>query len=183
MTITKISITGSQQAVQVWGQQLSSVIDLVKDRITARCPATFAEDGAQLKILVDVDETIGTQGFRIADQGKNTVLLASDSIIGITAGFGKLLRTSDYSAEGVTFSSWRGTSVPSCPLRGIQMDSHFCNFYHMAPADELKRYVQDLALWGINCIDVVYPLIDFCGWDDPEAEHVLQKIKVIYDTA
>ena len=183
MKISRIYFTGSQRATEVWGDQLSSVFQLVKDRITARCPATFEENNAQLKILVDVDDSVGAQGFRIADQEENTVLLVSDSIIGITAGFGKLLRTSDYSPEGMRVSSWRGTSVPSCPLRGIQMDSHFCNFYHMAPAEELQRYVQDLALWGINCIDVVYPLIDFCGWDDPEAEHVLQQIKVIYDTA
>ena len=129
--ISRINITASQRATEAWGQQLPNVFALVKDRITDRCPASFTAQAPQLTILVDVDETIGAQGFRIADQGKNTVLLASDSIIGITAGFGKLLRTSDYSAEGVTFSSWRGTSVPSCPLRGIQMDSHFCNFYHI----------------------------------------------------
>lgn len=183
MEISKIRITAGKQAADAWGQQLSNVIELVKDRITARCPAEFVEAGEQLQIFVELDGTIGAQGFRISEQDANTILMESDSILGITAGFGKLLRTSDYCEDGFIPSSWRGTSVPSCALRGIQMDSHFCNFYHMAPAEELKRYVQDLALWGINCIDVVYPLIDFCGWDDPETEHVLRQIKVIWDTA
>ena len=103
--ISRINITASQRATEAWGQQLPNVFALVKDRITDRCPASFTAQAPQLTILVDVDETIGAQGFRIAEQESGVVALTSDSIIGITAGFGKLLRTSDYSADGFKLSS------------------------------------------------------------------------------
>lgn len=153
-----------------------------RDRVTRRCPAEFS-DGAFFTVKLQVDPSIGKEGFRISAMPENGVCICAQSPAALAYGLGKYLHTSGYSSDGFLPSRWEGTSVPTSPIRGIQLDTHFCNFYHMAPAPALAEYVEDLALWGINCIDVVFPFIDLRDWEDPEVEKITGQIGVIYQTA
>lgn len=179
MAWTKISIDSS--AVLSWGEQLDRILKIVEARIAKRCPTVFVGEGGY-SVLLSEDASLREDGFCISKEASGTKISASTPL-GLIAAFGKLLRTSGFSADGWTPSEWTGISEPDSPVRGIQMDSHFCNFYHMASEAELRTYVEDLALWGVNCIDVVFPLIDLCGWEDPEVAHITGQIAAIYNTA
>ncbi len=87
-------------------------------------------------------------------------------------GVGKFLRTSRYDG---TFrpSPWRGTSAPQGYLRGMYFATHFHNWHHQASESEISRYMEDLALWGINAIMAIFPMINLEDWDDPEAAPVM----------
>jgi len=61
---------------------------------------------------------------------------------------GKLLRTSRYDRGGFIRRSVARTSIPEKPVRGIYFATHFHNFYHDAPLDEVQRYVEDVGLWA-----------------------------------
>ena len=55
--------------------------------------------------------------------------------------------------------------------------THFGNYYHTAPIEEVERYIEDLALWGVNCLVVWYDMHHFQGVDDPEAVAFRKRLK------
>ena len=169
--------------VESAGESSGKIISILKKRIEQRCPVKFVSKKPDIVINLAVDETIGGQGFRIEQKGENSIYITGDGMMGLLYGVGKYLHSSRYTTGGFISSDWRGTSIPTGIVRGIQLDTHFCNFYHMASAEELTEYVEDLALWGINYLDVVFPLIDLLNWDDPEVEKIMGQISSIYKAA
>lgn len=168
------------RTVESAGESPEKIISILKKRIEQRCPVKFVSEKPDMVINLAVDETIGGQGFRIEQKGEKGIYITGDGMMGLLYGIGKFLHTSKYTEEGLISSDWRGTSIPTSTVRGIQLDTHFCNFYHMASAEELTEYVEDLALWGVNYIDIVFPLIDLHDWSDPEVEKIMGQIVSIY---
>lgn len=180
-TMKKIRLQAEPNS-EVSAEIMEQICSVFCTRISKRCPAKFVSEGEELTVRFVADSSVGKQGYRIAGNG-NEITVTGDGHQGLLAGAGKFLRTSQYSKEGIVPSDWRGVSTPDSYLRGIQMDTHFCNFYHMASREELAEYVEDLALWGVNYFDVVFPLIDLNGWDDPEIEHITGQIGAIWTAA
>jgi hypothetical protein len=125
-------------------------------------------------VILDIDGTLPPEAFCIegTDSG---VCVAGGALQGLLYGVGKFLRTSSY-AGAFEPSSWRGTSVPRGAMRGIYFASHFHNWYQMAPDDQVERYIEDLALWGVNAMMLCFPFINLRGWDDPEAEQAVEVV-------
>lgn len=119
-----------------------------------------------------IDPTIGPEGFRIEDAPDGVRIVGNDER-GVIYGVGKFLRD----------PAWRGTSVPKLPVRGIYFATHFHNFYHDAPIELVQRYVEDLALWGINSLTVWFDMHHFDGIKDPAAQAMLDRLKAIFGTA
>lgn len=111
---------------------------------------------------------LGAEGFRLEDAGPGLRLAFADER-GLLYGLGKLLRE----------PAWRGTSVPRLPVRGIYFASHFHNWYHDAPLAEVERYVEDLALWGVNSLQVWLDLHHYTGIDDPAAVAMTERLRAI----
>jgi hypothetical protein len=111
---------------------------------------------------------IGAEGFRIEDTGGGVRLTGGDER-GLLYGLGKLLRD----------PAWRGTSVPRLPVRGIYFATHFHNWYHDAPIAEVERYVEDLALWGINSLQVWFDMHHYSSLEEPAAEAMLARLRAI----
>ena len=148
---------------------------ILKDRIEQRCPVRVVEGRSGATVILTVDEKLPPEAFRI-DEKRGAVRVAGGSPSGLLYGIGKFLRTSGYDG-GFQPSSWRGTSVPQGSLRGMYFASHFHNWYHEAPEAEVIRYMEDLALWGVNAVMVIFPMINLQGWDDPEAEPAMTKLR------
>lgn len=157
-------------------------IQIFKERIANRCAATLTQREAKFTLTLCVDPTIGTDGFCISSD-ENGAKIAGNCPRAVVYGLGKYLHTSAYSADGFHPSQWQGTSVPTSMFRGMQLDTHWCNFYHMAPEHELRTYVEDVILWGINYMEFVFPLIDLRNWDDPEVDKITGQICTLYTTA
>ena len=126
-------------------------------------------DGGELKIVLAIKHGIGSEGFSISDAGHNIIRITGNDARGVLYGVGKFLRTSTYNRDGFTAGEWLGTSVPQKSIRGIYLAPHFYNYYQNAPVEEVKRYIQDLALWGYNTFMFWYDMHQFNGFDDPEA--------------
>ena len=69
------------------------------------------------------------------------------------------------------------------PVGGIYFATHFHNFYHDAPIDEVQRYIEDLSLWGYNTLIVWYDMHHFNGWDDPKAVEFRSRIRQFAEAA
>jgi hypothetical protein len=139
-------------------------------QIAQRCDAKVITTGdAPLTVELAVEKGIGAEGYRIEDRPGGGVRIVGNDERGVLYGVGKFLRTSRYDKGGFTPGSWRGTSVPQKPVRGIYFATHFNNFYHDGPTAEIERYVEDLSLWGYNALVVWYDMHHFDGASDPKA--------------
>ena len=67
-------------------------------------------------------------------------------------GAGLLLRTIRYSEKTFELEDGEYRFEPANPIRTAYTSRHFDNWYQRASAEELIRYIEDLALWGINGI-------------------------------
>ncbi|MCX5653077.1 MAG: hypothetical protein NTY65_00280 [Planctomycetota bacterium] len=149
-------------------------------QIQQRCEAKVITAGdAPLTVELAIAPGIGAEGYRIEDRPGGGVRIAGYDERGLLYGVGKFLRTSRYDQGGFSPGAWRGTSVPACPVRGVYFATHFGNFYEVAPIDAVGRYVEDLALWGVNSLVIHFPHWQFNGFDDPAARRSLDRLKEI----
>ncbi len=139
---------------------------ILKDRIEQRCPVRVVQADTGAQVILSVDDCLPHDAFCIG-QVDEAVRVTGGSPSGLLYGVGKFLRTSRYDGA-FRPSSWRGTSVPHGSIRGMYFASHFHNWYHQASDPEISRYMEDLALWGINAVMVSFPGINLHSWDDPQ---------------
>lgn len=154
---------------------VSTVFDILKDRIQYRCPVNVVRGSENAHVILATDPGLPAEAFRIDPLG-GVVRIAGGSPRGLLYGVGKFLRTSGY-AESFHPSAWSGTSEPQGTLRGMYFATHFHNWYHQAADAEVARYMEDLALWGINAVMVVFPMINLQDWNDPQTEAALAMMK------
>ncbi len=172
---TQPAAAGSVKLVRVVppappSEHLGRIVSVFARHVAERCPAKVVLQGeAPLTVALAFDPAIGAEGFRISDRAGAGIEVAGRDEPGVLYGLGKLLRTSRYSPDGFAPGAWRGESVPAKPVRGIYFATHFHNFYHDGPVEDIQRYVEELALWGCNSLMVWFDMHHFEGFDDPEA--------------
>ena len=173
-TVNTVRVELPQQA----GAVMRNLAGVLARQVAQRCDASVVVDGeAPLTVELAIAPGIGTEGFRIEDRPGGGVKIIGNDTRGLFYGVGKLLRTSRYDRGGFDAGAWRGTSIPEKPVRGIYFATHFHNFYHDAPIDEVQRYVEDVGLWGLNTLIVWYDMHHFSGFDSPEAVDFRKRLK------
>jgi hypothetical protein len=166
------------------GPVLRNIAALFARQVQERCPAKVTTTGdAPLQVVLAIEPAIGKEGFRIADAKPGTIRIAGNDARGVLYGVGKFLRTSRYDRGGFTPGTWRGTSMPKSTMRGMYFATHLHNFYHDAPLEEVRQYVQELGLWGFNSIGIWYDMRHAKSFDDPEAAAFRARLKAILQSA
>ncbi len=154
-------------------------------QVQERCDAKVVATGdAPLTVELAIEPGIGIEGFRIEDRSGGGVRIVGNDQRGLLYGVGKFLHTSRYDQDGFTAGTWRGTSVPQKSIRGIYFATHFNNFYHDAPIQEVQNYVEDLGLWGYNVL-AFWPDLRYAGngYDDPKAVELRARLQAISEAA
>lgn len=129
--------------------------------------------GREVDLVLSIQPGMGPEGFRIEESPDGTVWLIGNDERGLLYAVGKHLR----------LPGWRGTSVPDKSVRGIYFATHFHNFYHDAPLTEVQRYIEELALWGCNALQVWFDMHHYTGMDDPAARAMIQRLISLMQTA
>ena len=109
-------------------------------------------EAADLTLRIDPDTD--TEGYRIENVDSILCITGNDPP-GLLYGVGRFLHSSISGDGGFEPGAWRGSSAPACNFRGMYFAHNFHNWYRSAPLPDLVRYVEDLALWGLNAI--VFP--------------------------
>ncbi|MHC4122941.1 MAG: glycoside hydrolase family 20 zincin-like fold domain-containing protein, partial [Planctomycetota bacterium] len=157
-----------------------ALAEVMEKQIQLRCPASVKTSGkADYTIKLSIDKKIEKEGFRIEDAKNNSVKITGNDLKGLVYGTGKFLRTSRYTKDAFIPSHWRGTSIPKNPIRGIYFATHFFNYYHVAPIEEIKSYVEELALYGYNNIVIWFDMHHFNGINDPNAQEMIKRLKAM----
>jgi hypothetical protein len=160
---------------------------LLMRKISARTEVTFStlsEDS--LSIQLRLDPAIPEDGFRISDGAAGEIRIEGANRRGLIYAIGKFLRTAvfeDDSGKGIHPGAWRGLSIPVKPVRGMYFATHFHNFYHRAPVEEVEKYVEDLALWGYNAVTVWFDMHHFRSIQDPEAQELISRLHAVLNAA
>ncbi|MCC7374430.1 MAG: hypothetical protein IT581_07225 [Verrucomicrobiales bacterium] len=148
---------------------------VLRTRVEERVPVRWLETRSHPDLVLQLNSRLGPETFRLESAG-GAVRIEGGSPSGLVHGVGKFLRTSRYDGKFEP-SKWRGMSEPRGSVRGMYFASHFHNWYHQAPEQEIVRYLEDLALWGVNAVMVIFPMINLQGWDDPQAEPAMEMVR------
>lgn len=162
---------------------LCKAAELFQRTVEERCGARVVRESAELTVELALQPGLGAEGFEIADGPTHTIRVLGNDERGVLYGVGKLLRSSRYSSEGFEVGTWRGVSVPQKSVRGIYFATHFHNFYHDAPLEKVQRYVEELALWGINTLSVWFDMHHYESFQDPAAQEMITRLQGILSTA
>ena len=166
------------------GPEMLKIAEVFGRQVSERCGARVTTNGeAPLRVELAIRPGIGKEGFSISKAGAGTIRITGNDTRGVLYGVGKFLRTSRFEAGGLTPGAWEGTSVPKKPIRGIYFATHFHNYYHDGPVEEIQRYVEELALWGCNSLMVWYDMNHFNGFEDPKAVAFRERLRGILQTA
>lgn len=144
-------------------------------RLTER--GWFSESGD--KVLLRLDKDAPADGFSLCPVSQGMALIGRKPIH-LLNGVGWLLRQL---AKGTLLPSLKTTQTPACPLRGVYFARHFHNFYHTAPVEEIRRYLEDLALWGFCYFSLPFPRINLEREDSPETQKQLEQVASLLSMA
>ena len=126
------------------------------------------KEGAAMTLFLELDKSLEPDTYVMEDV-QGGCRLRAPALAELFNGAGRFLHESRYTANGMEPWSGRGMFKLFKPLRAIYFATHFFNFYHVAPMEEIKTYLEDLALWGFNTLAFWYDLHHFHSFDDPDA--------------
>lgn len=132
-------------------------------------------------VSFDIAKGMEPDEFSIGGEGRADIV--AGGTIGLVHAAGFFLRDTVFSEGEAIPSVWRGKQKPVCPVRGAYWASHFHNYYHSAPMDEITRYLEDLALWGFNHVMAIYPMIDLEDENDPECAVCVDRLNAVFSFA
>ncbi len=138
-------------------------------RITEKKSADYA-----LRLAEDC--TLPPESYRVEKTGDTAFTVYAPDRLGMIHGVGRVLHRGPANLKDET-------CVPEKEYRCIYFASHFGNFYHVAPMEEITEYLEDLALWGCNYVQMWFDKHHFTGFRDPHAQAFLKKMHAIYAAA
>jgi hypothetical protein len=89
--------------------------------------------------------------FVLASRGRRVTLCGADAH-GVLYGVGHLLRQLIFQPQQVAMPKLRFTTAPAVMSRGVYFATHFNNYYESAPLPRIERYIEELALWGVDLL-------------------------------
>ena len=143
-------------------EQGATLERIVRSRVSERSRS------GELNASYSIDASLEPEEYVLEMSGTSATVRAG-SFPGLVFASGKLLRSICYESDSFTVPELTLREKPDASFRCCYFARHFHNWYHMASAEELERYVEDLALWGFNAIATIpIPIVNLNL--DPETE-------------
>ena len=135
---------------------------LLQKRVEHRTPPSDCAKTLKVKFALDG-----------AVKGEDAVVVVKDGVAvvragrvrGLVYGAGLLLRTISYGRQTFSVDDGECRFEPKKSLRMGYLARHFHNWYHLAGADEMLEYIDDLVLMGLNAFNYqyFYPEVNLAG--------------------
>ena len=161
-------------------QSFAILKSALRTRLGRRGVAFDGKGTADLILSVGLTgEKDGADRFTIMREG-DRVLFGANDLCTVFAAVGYFLRKAKYDYKG-------GFVAPALPiahtmknsLRGMYFASHFYNFYHAAPIEEVYEIIIDQALNGCNLLMLCFGVQHYTGTDTPEAQEMIARMKLM----
>ena len=135
---------------------------LLRERIERRTPPSGQAGTLKVKFVLD-GSVKGEDAAVVVQEGQAVV--RAGRMRGLVHGAGLLLRTIRYGRQTFSLNDGEYRLEPKKSLRMGYLARHFNNWYHLASADELLEYIDDLVLMGFNAFNYqyFYPEVNLAG--------------------
>jgi len=172
MTVRSLSISAAPE------------LQVLKDALAKRFQrhGVFCRDEADLTLDLRLSGELGEDTFRITHEVK-TLRLDGGSLSALVCGAGRILHESVYSGDGMKLYANEGVFTPRKSFRGIYFATHFHNWYHIAPEEDVLEYIIDLALWGYNTLVFWFDMHHFASFDCEESVRFRERLIHFAETA
>jgi hypothetical protein len=134
-------------------------------------------------IILATSPELASESFSVSVTADGTVRVSGGEGVGVLYGCGWLLHHANYAGDKVQFVASEGIQAPKCSIRGVYFATHCYNWYHCAPLDEIRTYIEELALWGVNSSIVWFDMNYYTSIDDPQAQADLARINAMQQMA
>lgn len=124
--------------------------------------------------FVEDAECKGDQ-FRIC-VGDGDICIYAGTTVGFNCGVGYLIRHQHEHIENQVVSM-------ASDFRAVYFATHFFNYYHEAPIEELCDYLESLALWGQNTLCIWFDMHHFASIVDREAQEMIERCRQLFAKA
>ena len=155
------------------------------DRMLTLRGLTLADNDASAAYTVTVlcDEALCDDRYLIIPTPDGATVRAA-SVCACFAALGKLMRLSTFDGAGQFIPPAETVDfTPENPVRGMYFATHFHNFYHNAPLDEVYSVIEDLALRGANSLLVWFDMHHYRSMQDPAAAAHAERLRAILSYA
>ena len=147
----------------------SFLAGLVQSRVYDRTPPSDVSGVFRIRFSIDAS----LRGERaVVRVGNGEAEIIGSRFRALLFGAGKLLRAIRYGAETFDVPDGELRFSPAKPIRQVYLARHFNTWYHRASAEEISRYIDDLALFGVNSIKtfVAVAAVDLAYAEESERE-------------
>ena len=151
----------------------------VEDRSGARITAKGSEE---FTVTFALNQALAKEAYELREIPGGVEISGAD-FNALVFGMGRFLHGSRYSESGMQPATWRGASAPKNSVRAVYFAMHFFNWYQRCEPEEIERYIEDLMLWGINAVTVIFPKINLSGWEGPDTEKAFVLLRKIFTAA
>ena len=154
------------------------VSGLLADRIAQRTPTSDA--GTAFKVRYAIDPKVKGEDACV-DVSRGEAVVCAGGLRGLLAGTGNLLKSLTYREKSFSAVDGSFDFRPAKSLRIAYLARHFLNPYMEASAEEMCRYIDDLALDGINTYNfqIRMPAVDVARSDDREKSDFLRRSRTM----
>jgi hypothetical protein len=135
---------------------------LFTDEAAKRCGALWHAGAGPMQIRLLLPHQNGSEGFTVGNSNKQ-LLITAHSERGLLYGLGYLLRNIEFAPQHAFLPLARAetSSAPAYRLRGHQLGYRpKTNSYDGWDVAQWHQYIRDLAVFGINAIEILPPQTD-----------------------
>lgn len=158
------------------GKESFAVLHHALERRLSERGCRLGENAAYTFTLA-VDSTLNDDRYTVVPDG-GTVAFTAANDCALHAAVGRYLTESRFDGNGGFWAYQKKIDfTPAKPLRGMYFATHFHNFYHNAPVEEVFEVIEDLALRGCNALLVWYDMHHFRSIDQPESVELITRLK------
>lgn len=150
---------------------------VLERQITLR-GGTLAPDG--YPIAVTVNPARKADSFSLLPKGGG-VSIEANNLCTLYAGLGWFLLHSRFDfAGGFTPAALPVQIEQANSIRGMYLATHFYNFWHVAPMEEVEPHLENFALWGCNVLMLCLAPQHYESFKSPEAVEMIARLKALF---
>lgn len=146
-----------------------------------------ADDAYRITVSVvpySDEEKDRKDSFLVSPDGNYGAQISANNLCTLYAGLGRFLISSSFDFCG----GFEPAALPisheqKCRIRGMYLATHFYNFWHIAPMDEVRPYIEDLALWGCNSLMLCLAPQHYTSFKSPDAVKMAERLKELFACA
>lgn len=143
------------------------------------CTLTGEMSGKAVRIGVAVDASLKNETYAVTAVECGIAVRGADTAA-VFAGFGRWMRECFFDGRGGCRKAELPIRfTPKMPLRGMYYASHFFNFYHSAPMEQVFAVTEDLAMRGCNALLVWFDMHHYEGIDASDAVEMAERLRGI----